>query len=232
MANRSETVILSVHEVEDRLEEAALTMKRLPNTGGPKGYGSSWPDYVRSRWTAYGFEQARVRVIPNAKEIQRMDEAIDWLRLITHEDEARAAQDRRIVWMRAEQMPWRAICSRVGLSRSQAWRRWTAALITVQKRLEKPRRQTRKGGGRAGSTLNAEGGGRRGTGGEKRKAAVRPPNPLPPRGRARMPPSAADLKRGRGAHSGVPWFSAPSRPLSIAKIANSTTLGTGARPSA
>lgn len=129
---------LTVAEIEDRLEEAALTLKRLPAKDGPKGYGSSWPDVVRSRFTAYGFEEARMRVIPNAQEIQRMEDAIDWLRLLDDPD------DRHIVWMRAEQHRWRSVCIRVGLSRSQAWRRWTAALITLQRRLERaPRRAGR-----------------------------------------------------------------------------------------
>lgn len=133
---KTQALHLTVAEIEDRLEEAALTLRRLPAKDGPKGYGSSWPDVVRSRFTAYGFEQARVRVVPSAKEIQRMEEAIDWLRLIHYpQDPQRAADDRRIVWMRAENLRWRPICSRVGLSRSQAWRRWSAALITIQKRL-------------------------------------------------------------------------------------------------
>lgn len=153
--------ILTVHEIEDRLEEAALTLKRLPAGSGPRGYGSSWSDIVRSRFTAYGFEQARIRVIPIAREIQRMEEAIDWLRLIGDpKDEPRAADDRRIVWMRAELAPWRAVCARVGLSRSQAHRRWAAALITLQRRLarRKPASSTRKGGAAPAPPVNREGG--------------------------------------------------------------------------
>lgn len=48
--------MLTPREIEDRMEEAARTLRRLPNPpgSGPSGYGSSWPDYVRSRFTAYG----------------------------------------------------------------------------------------------------------------------------------------------------------------------------------
>lgn len=131
MSNPREQPALTVDEIEERLEEAALTLKRMPVQDGPKGYGSSWPDVVRSRFTAYGFEEARMRVIPSAQEIQRMEDAIDWLRLLDDPD------DRHIVWMRAEQHRWRAICNRVGLSRSQAWCCWTAALITLERRLKR-----------------------------------------------------------------------------------------------
>lgn len=135
----TKTTALSPDEVRERMEEAALTLRRVPNpsASGARGYGSSWPEYVREAKHAYGYEEARVRVIPNAREIARMDEAIEWLRLVADPD------DRRIVWMRADGYRWRAVCSRVGLSRSQAWRRWTAALLTISRRLG--RRQTGKG---------------------------------------------------------------------------------------
>lgn len=141
---RPKAAALTAREIEDRLEEAALTMKRLPNPAGtgPRGYGSSWPDVVRSRFTAYGFEAARVKVIPNAAEIQRMEDAIDWLRLLEN------PADRHIVWMRAELHRWRTICNRVGLSRSQAWRRWGAGLLTIEKRLARGSGATTKSGTR------------------------------------------------------------------------------------
>ncbi len=142
---------LTTDQVEERFELAALTLKRTPNpTGsGPKGFGSSWPDYVRSRFTAYGTEAARVRVIPSPKEIQMMEDTIGWLMLLKSDDEEKDSVDRRIVWMRAERQPWRYICSHVGLSRAQANRRWAAALITITKRLEKPKTPARSRGGRA-----------------------------------------------------------------------------------
>lgn len=139
--------ILTRDEVENRLELAALTLRRSPNPAGSgsRGYGSSWPDYVQEARHAYGYHDARIRVIPSAREIQMMDEAIGWLRLIRgkgEEGERRAADDRRIVWMRADGHRWREICRTVGLSRAQAWRRWAAALITITARLGegKPRR--------------------------------------------------------------------------------------------
>lgn len=169
-----EKIILTRAEIEDQLELAALTLKRLPGGAGPRGFGSSWPDYVRSRFTAYGTEPSRVRVVPSAREIQHMEDTIEWLMLIGGKpgEEQRTAEDRKIVWLKAEGQNWRVICSRVGLSRSQANRRWVAALITIEKRLAAgPRAQSGKGNRPKASTLNGEG------------------------GRAR----SADLKRGRGA---------------------------------
>lgn len=124
---------ITPREIEDRLEEAALTLKRLPHPPGtgPKGFGSSWPEYVRDARHAYGYHEARMRVVPNASEIARMEEAIDWLRLIAD------PVDRRIVWMRAEGQRWRPVCHRAGVARATAWRRWTASLLTIAKHLNR-----------------------------------------------------------------------------------------------
>lgn len=149
MAKRNLTPV----EIEERFEEAALTLKRMPNPpgSGPSGYGSSWPAYVQEAKHAYGYHEARMRVVPNAAEIQRMEEALDWLRLIDHPEPGRSAIDRRIVWMRADGHRWRTVCRAVGLGRSQAWRRWSAALIQLSRALGKAQR------GRAGRTKVQDG---------------------------------------------------------------------------
>ena len=52
--------------------------------------------------------------------------------------------NRRIVWMRAEGHRWKQICRAVGCVRSTAWRRWTAALVTIANRLNKQRKTSRR----------------------------------------------------------------------------------------
>ena len=130
---------ISPREIEDRFEEAAYTLKRLPNpTGsGPRGYGKSWPEYVHEAKDAYGYHEVQMRVVPSAAAIHRMDECIDWLRLL-------APEEARIVWMRAEGARWRQVCIRAGCVRSTAWRRWAAALLTVAKHLNRPASRMRK----------------------------------------------------------------------------------------
>lgn len=159
---------MTPREIEDRFEEAALTLKRLPHppASGPRGHGRSWPDYVHEAKHAYGYEPARMRVIPSAREIQRMEEVLDWLALIAGETEQVAADNRRIVWMRAEGHRWQTICRHVGCVRSTAWRRWTASLLTISKALKK-RRKTSSADGAEKSTgaepgANPRGGGTNG----------------------------------------------------------------------
>ncbi len=138
--------MITPREIEDRFEEAALTLRRLPNPpgSGARGYGRSWPDYVHEARHAYGYEEARMRVIPNPREIQRMEEALEWLALIGGDSEQAIIDNRRIVWMRAEGHRWKQICRAVGCVRSTAWRRWTAALVTIANRLNKQRKTSRR----------------------------------------------------------------------------------------
>ncbi|HHH46061.1 MAG TPA: helix-turn-helix domain-containing protein [Thiotrichales bacterium] len=128
---------LTAGEIEERFEEAARTLRRLPDPpgSGPKGYGSSWPEYIRDARHAYGWHDATVKIVPSAAEIARMEECIEWLALVSPEDA-------RIIWMRAEGRRWRQICIRAGVVRQTAWRRWVAALHTIANRLNGRRRRT------------------------------------------------------------------------------------------
>lgn len=146
---------LTAAQITDRLEAAAITLRRLPNPqgSGPKGYGSAWPVVVQEARHAYGYTEARMRVIPSAKDIQLMEEAIGWLELLKDPD------DRRVLWMRAENHRWRAICHRVGLVRQTCHRRAIAAVLTIEKAVASrakakpaPRTSTNPEGGRARSS--------------------------------------------------------------------------------
>jgi hypothetical protein len=121
---------ITPREIEDRFEDAALTLRRLPNPpgSGPRGYGGSWPEYVQEAKHAYGYGEAQMRVVPSAADIQKMEDCIAWLHLLDPEDA-------RIVWLRAEGVRWRQVCYRAGVVRSTAWRRWAAALLTIAKHL-------------------------------------------------------------------------------------------------
>mgnify|MGYP006210130245 CR=1 FL=1 len=61
---------LSPREIEDRLEEAAYTLRNLPEKDRPRGYGNSWPPVVHDAKHAYGYTPERpMRVIPSAAAI-------------------------------------------------------------------------------------------------------------------------------------------------------------------
>ena len=78
-----------------------------------------------------------MRVVPSARDIQRMEDCIGWLAWLDPEDA-------RIVWLRAEGVRWRQVCIRAGVVRSPAWRRWAAALLTIAKKLNALEKSGRK----------------------------------------------------------------------------------------
>lgn len=115
-------------DVADALEDAALTLRRLPSVK-IRGYVSSWPPIIRDFWEAYGRHEVAVRLGPPAADaIDRMDEALGWLHWLE-------ADEVRLVWLRAEGVRWKSIAHRFGMDRSTVWRHWTAALIKIAARL-------------------------------------------------------------------------------------------------
>jgi hypothetical protein len=60
--------------------------------------------------------------------IDRMDEVLGWLLWLDPEE-------RTLVWLRAERLPWKWITLRLGIGRTTAWQRWTTALLKIVVRL-------------------------------------------------------------------------------------------------
>ncbi|GAB4227862.1 MAG: hypothetical protein Kow0032_07460 [Methyloligellaceae bacterium] len=133
----SSKIALAPAEIEERLEAAARTLRRLPDHHVP-GYRSSWPEVVHDARQAYGYDPARMpRIAPSPQDISEMEEVFGWLLWLDPDDA-------RIVWLRAEGVRWKPICHRVGMSRGGAWRRWAAALITISNRIKKQARSPSK----------------------------------------------------------------------------------------
>lgn len=91
-----------------RIDEAADTLRRLPRHGlFPDGTRSFWPDVVRKRQEAYGYDQVQVRpAAPTGREIDRLDEVLAVILKLDH-------RHRVVVWGRAKGRPWRDIKRRL-----------------------------------------------------------------------------------------------------------------------
>ncbi len=110
--------------VAARMEEAASILRRLPGER-PAGYVSSWPTVIHEAMEAYGWNDVELRPgPPPADAITRMDESLEWLRWI-------AIEDVRLVWLRAEQKPWKELARLFGACRTTIWSRWMAALLEI-----------------------------------------------------------------------------------------------------
>jgi Domain of unknown function (DUF6362) len=109
------------HVAARRLEEAADTLARLPDER-VHGHYDLWPKLI-------GAAGRQVRPAAAAPEaIDRMDEALGWLMWLEPEE-------RQLVWLRAEGLPWKWITRRLGIGRTTAWQRWTTALLKIVVRL-------------------------------------------------------------------------------------------------
>ena len=108
--------------VAERLAEAADVLARLPDER-VRGLYVLWPRLVGEPCT-----HARpAAAAPEA--IDRMDETLGWLMWLEPEE-------RQLVWLRAEGMPWKWITRRLGIGRTTAWQRWTTALLKIAVRLD------------------------------------------------------------------------------------------------
>jgi hypothetical protein len=112
-----------------RLDEAADVLARLPEERARGSY-DLWPKIIG----APGASARRAAPAPEA--IDRMDEALGWLCWLEPEE-------RRLVWLRAEGLPWKRITHRLGVGRTTAWQRWTTALLKISVRLNATDEQKR-----------------------------------------------------------------------------------------
>jgi hypothetical protein len=115
--------------VADRVAEATDTLARLPDERVRALY-DLWPKVI-------GAPGRHARpAAPAPEAIDRLDEALQWLGWLEPEE-------RRLVWLRAEGVPWKRITHRLGMGRTTAWQRWTTALLKISVRLNAEDEQKR-----------------------------------------------------------------------------------------
>lgn len=118
---------LTDKDIALRFQEAVYTLKRLPKPY-VMGYHTLWPPIVYTTWEIMAQERKPLRLgPPQPAAIDRMEEAFRWIAWLE-------VEERKIVWLRAARMPWRAICLQAGLSRTAATKVWLIAMLKIAKR--------------------------------------------------------------------------------------------------
>ena len=113
--------------VADHFEEAVRTLRKLPPVR-VTGYFNAWPEIQRSAKEIAAMEPEPMRVLPSTGAITRLERTFDWMLWIT-------VEERKLIWLRAARVPWKAITWEFGCDRTTAWRRWTLALTKIASRL-------------------------------------------------------------------------------------------------
>ena len=114
--------------VADHFEEAVRTLRKLPPVR-VTGYFNAWPEVLRSAKEIAAMEPEPMRVLPSTSAITRLERTFDWMLWIT-------VEERKLIWLRAARVPWKAITWEFGCDRTTAWRRWTLALTKIASRLK------------------------------------------------------------------------------------------------
>lgn len=111
-----------ISEIKQDLEFAADVMRALPSVG-VQGFGRSWPDFVQEGVT----EEAKGKVFcqPNGGDIEQMDKILEWLRPLN-------AEETKLVWQRANHVPWKKLCGDFKAHRSKLSEKYNIALAKVQ----------------------------------------------------------------------------------------------------
>lgn len=127
----SEKEILTLNEkyVQERLDNAARTLRRMPSAK-VQGYFSTWPEIRREKAELQQMEAVLRLGPPSAKDISQMDEVLfTWLKWLH-------AEERKLVWLRAERTRWKQVCWIIGCNRTTAWRKYKMALLKIAARLK------------------------------------------------------------------------------------------------
>ena len=125
---QAKTVTVKQKYVEDRIHDAARTLRRLPEER-VKGYFSTWPKIKRDEMEILQMEKEPMRIRPSMDDITQMEEVLFvWLRWLE-------VDERKLVWQRAERVRWKLICAQFGVGRTKAWEMYKCALGKIAARI-------------------------------------------------------------------------------------------------
>ena len=119
-----------VQLLKEKLARAVLTLKVLPPDprNKPQGYLTSWPDMIRNGRKGAILHRGPMRFTPNNRDITELYDIIDALYALSE-------FQRRLLWARANLIPWKSLQSQTGKSRTHLHRLHQNALLALQNEL-------------------------------------------------------------------------------------------------
>lgn len=117
--------VKSIDEIKDILETAAYVDRLLPAVRTPK-YRCCMPEIIYTPQEIAFMDRRPVRPRPTQEQVSLWEKVIlDWLPLLT-------VDEKKLVWKRANRIPWKLLCREFGVSRQQLWLKYDKALTKIQ----------------------------------------------------------------------------------------------------
>lgn len=114
-----------IEKIKDDLETAAYVDRLLPPVRAPK-YRCCMPEIVYTPQEMIFMEKKPLKIRPNQEQIALWERVVlEWLPIL-------AVDERRLVWKRANRIPWKLLCREFGLCKSNLCARHSKALMKIE----------------------------------------------------------------------------------------------------
>lgn len=115
----------TIEKIKNDLETAAYVDRLLPPVRAPK-YRCCMPEIVYTPQEMIFMEKKPLKIRPNQEQIALWERVVlEWLPIL-------AVDERRLVWKRANRIPWKLLFREFGVSRQMLAVRYERALIKIQ----------------------------------------------------------------------------------------------------
>ncbi|MBO5038408.1 MAG: helix-turn-helix domain-containing protein [Alphaproteobacteria bacterium] len=116
---------ITIEEVKQDLETAAYVERLLPPVRAPK-YRNCMPDIIYTPQELIFMEKRPLKIRPTQEQITLWERVVlKWLPVLS-------LDERRLVWKRANRIPWKLLCREYGVSRQMLAIRYDKAIIKIQ----------------------------------------------------------------------------------------------------
>src|SRR5574344_752805 len=115
---------ITTEQIKQDLETAAYVERLLPAVRSPR-YRCLMPDIIYTPQEIAFMDRRPIKPRPTQEQITLWERVIlEWLPVLS-------VEERRLVWKRANRIPWKYFCRELGVSRADMWRQYQSALLKV-----------------------------------------------------------------------------------------------------
>ena len=114
--------------VKQRFDEAAQTLRRLPNEIKLGHHTSRWPNIIYDKSEIIRQEKLELKLCAAPDAVDRLDETLAWGYWLSY-------IEIKIIWAKAERKTWKEICRECGVPKTTGYRYWNQGIIKISNRL-------------------------------------------------------------------------------------------------